>query len=245
MNQPQNKPVSPVLARLAFAVALGFSVTACGDGDAEPTDMSVPTAGTASGETDAAPIESPEGAPEIALGDMAVGPVDAPVTVIEYASFTCNHCASFHEATYKRLKREYVDTGKIRFILREFPLDRLAYEAAVLARCVGEDNYFAMVDKLFDEQERWLPRASGAAEISRVRGLLGDYGEEFGVSEQAYKACMANKTLEDRLLARIEEGRNRYDVAATPTIVINGEKYEGSRAFTAMSKFINDLLPAE
>ncbi|MFN3232430.1 MAG: DsbA family protein [Alphaproteobacteria bacterium] len=242
MIKPQHTPVSSLLNRLGLALGLSLAVVACGNGEADSSNTEPASTGAESA-SERPQIESPEGAPEIALGDMAMGPADAPVTVIEYASLTCHHCASFHESTFKRLKPAYIDTGKIRFILRDFPLDRLAYEATVLARCAGEDQYFDVVDHLFENQENWLPRTNGAGEISRVRGLFQDYGEDFGVSKEAYEACMANKALEDRLLARIEEGRNRYDVSATPTIVINGEKYEGARAFTAISKHINGLLP--
>src|SRR6202163_3599537 len=112
------------------------------------------------------------------LGDESLGSANAPVTIIEYASMTCPHCAHFHETTFPELKKKYIDTGKVRFIFREFPLDQLAAAGAMLARCAGKDKYFPMVETLFQKQREWV--------VQRPLAPLMAISKQAGLSEQAF-----------------------------------------------------------
>ena len=123
------------------------------------------------------------------LGDMAQGDEKAPVTIIEYASMTCPHCADFHATTYPELKKRYIDTGKVRFIFREFPLDQLALAGFLLARCVGPDKYFPMIDTLFQLQKEWV--------VQKPLGPLLAIAKQAGMSEQQFNECLQDKKLID------------------------------------------------
>lgn len=235
MTEPQHRLSFFGNAHRALIVAVGLVLAACGNGEADSATAPVeatPDTGSMAESTE----------PSVAaLGDMALGPVDAPVTVIEYASLTCSHCASFHKTTFKRLKDNFIDSGRIRFILRDFPLDQFAMEAAVLARCAGEDKYFDVAGTLFDTQADWAFGNSPPA----IRRELREIGEQYGVSEDQYEACLADEALQARITARMREGQNRFGVNATPTIIIDGERWDGSRAYTEIAKHLVEILPAE
>src|SRR5687768_5061793 len=114
-----------------------------------------------------------------AKGDMALGKPDAPVTVIEYASMTCPHCAHFHAETLKAFKEKYVDTGKVRLIFREFPFDGLALRASMLARCAGAERYFPMLDVLFQQQNQWTRAKDPMAALAQIGRLAGVSPQKF------------------------------------------------------------------
>src|SRR6202030_633856 len=147
------------------------------------------------------------------LGDESLGSANAPVTIIEYASMTCPHCAHFHETTFPELKKKYIDTGKVRFIFREFPLDALAAAGSMLARCAGKDKYFPMLETLFSQQREWVVHKP-------LVPMLG-IAKQAGFTQQSFDECLANQ----QMLSAIEEGRNRatkLGVNSTPTFFING-----------------------
>src|SRR5882724_7735694 len=131
-----------------------------------------------------------------ALPDRAEGAAEAPVTIVEYASMTCPHCAHFHNTTYPELKKRYIDTGKVRFIFREFPLDRLSAMASMLARCAGDDKNFQLIDTLFKQQDKWIVR-------NPTKPLFG-FAQKAGFTEQSFKACLSNQ----ELLTHLEQGRD-------------------------------------
>jgi protein-disulfide isomerase len=148
------------------------------------------------------------------LGDMAQGDEKAPITIIEYASMTCPHCAAFHATTYPELKKRYIDTGKVRFIFREFPLDQLALAAFLLARCAGPDKYFPMIDTLFQLQKEWL--------VQKPLAPLLAIAKQAGMSEQAFNECLQDQ----KLIDGIEDVRQRamkLNVQSTPSFFINGK----------------------
>jgi protein-disulfide isomerase len=247
MTQHQNRLPSLLRLPAAALLALGLFVAGCNDGDAsgpEKKEEQTEAAPAAAEETAPADLQAIAGVP---LGDMAEGSVDAPITLIEYASMTCSHCATFQQTTFPLLKRDFIDTGKVRFILREFPLDPYAIDASILARCTGEENFFPVVDKLFAEQGKWMPAPGPINEVSQnaTRGRLADYGEAVGTSEEQFEACLRNKPLKEQIANRMEEAKSRYNVQATPSIVINGTLYEGSRAYGDLAKFLNDQLPKQ
>lgn len=172
-----------------------------------------------------------------ALGDMALGSKDAPVTIVEYASMTCPHCAAFTQEVFPQLKKEYFDTGKVRFVFREFPLDQVALAASALARCVAKDDaqkYFAVVDILFKQQNDLVSDALGT--INRV-------GKQAGFSEQMIKDCVQNDpTIQKGILDSREFAYKTLKVNSTPFFFVNGTPVRGETSFDAFEKLIKPLL---
>lgn len=169
------------------------------------------------------------------LPDVFLGEENAPVTVIEYASMTCPHCASFHTGPFKQLKEEYIDTGKVKFVFREFPFDPLAAAVSMLARCSG-DRYFDVVDLFFETQPQWAVREGALAEIRKLAMQAGFTNAEF-------EACLTDQELLDGINAVRQHGYEEFNVTATPTLIINGEKLEGPRNIAALRQAIDPKLP--
>jgi protein-disulfide isomerase len=153
--------------------------------------------------------------------EMTLGNPDAAVTVIEYAMFTCPHCRTFHEGPFKELKANYIDTGKIHFIYREVYFNGPALWAGLVARCAGEERYFAMVDLLFQNQEKWL--ASG--DPATIGEELKKLGLSAGLSEEQVNSCLQDEEMARALVAVFQTNAEADQIDATPTFVINGEKY--------------------
>jgi protein-disulfide isomerase len=172
-----------------------------------------------------------------ALGDMALGSKDAPVTIIEYASMTCPHCATFTKDVFPKLKSEYIDTGKVRFIFREFPLDQVALAASALARCVAKDDvqkFFTLIDVLFKQQNELASDALGT--INRV-------GKQAGFSEQMIKDCVqGDPTVQKGILDTREYAYTKLKVNSTPSFFINGTLVKGETSFEGFEKLIKPLL---
>src|SRR5712692_3988529 len=162
------------------------------------------------------------------LGDQIMGAADAPVTIVEYASMTCPHCAHFHETVYPEMKKKYVDTGKIRFIFREFPLDPLAAAGSMLARCAGKDKFFPLVETLFAQQKEWVTQKP-------LQPLLG-IAKQAGFTQESFDKCLANQ----EVLNGIEEARQRaaqkLGVQSTPTFFINGKVVRGTLTIEELDK---------
>jgi protein-disulfide isomerase len=157
------------------------------------------------------------------LPDIVEGAAGAPATIVEYASMTCSHCAAFHEQVWPALKAKYVDTGKAKFILREFPLDPLATAAFMAARCVGPDKRDALIDRLFARQGEWAFRDEP---IERLR-------RETGLSPADFLACVKDKTLFDGVNAERDSAAERFGLDSTPTFFVNGHKIDGEAALPA------------
>ena len=168
-------------------------------------------------------------------GDLAVGDPDAPVTVIEFFSLTCPSCERFHKNVYNRLKPDYVDTGKVRFVVRDFPLNAPAFQAAVLAHCAGRERYFTFIDVLFQTFDDW----AGSRDYTDKLVQIGELG---GVSRDRFADCLADKDLENAILQSRMDGHAEYDVSGTPTLIVNGETYDGQMSFDALSRHIDRLL---
>ena len=162
------------------------------------------------------------------LGDEVQGAANAPVTLIEYASMTCPHCASFHETTYPEMKKKYIDTGKIRFIFREFPLDTLAMAGSMLARCAGKEKFFPLIETLFAQQKEWVTQKP-------MQPLLA-IARQAGFTQQSFEECLANQQVQNG----IEEGRQRavqrLNVQSTPTFFINGKLFRGTLTMQELDK---------
>lgn len=155
------------------------------------------------------------------VAEMALGPEDAPVTVIEYASFTCPHCANFHTSVFKDLKENYVDTGKVRFVYREVYFDRLGLWAGMTARCGGPERYFGITDLLYEQQSEWV----GSGNPGEVAENLRRIGRVAGLSDEQLDACLQDAEKAQALVAVYQQNAAADDISATPAFVINGEKY--------------------
>ncbi|MGB7241334.1 MAG: DsbA family protein [Sulfitobacter sp.] len=168
------------------------------------------------------------------IQDMMVGNPDAPVTVIEYASFTCPHCASFHAGSFKKLKADYIDTGKINFIYREVYFDRYGLWASMIARCAGPDKFFGMADLIYTGQSQWTRAGEPAAIIEELRkiGLLA------GLDKDTLEACLQDADKARTLVAWYQKNAAADGVESTPSFVINGKKYS-NMAYDEMSELID------
>jgi protein-disulfide isomerase len=172
----------------------------------------------------------------VSLPDMALGPADALVTIVEFSSLTCPHCAAFEQNVFPMLQSRYIDTGKVRFISREFPLDIKAASGSMLARCAaGGDapKYFEAVDMLFKRQEGLL---------ENTLETMNDVGKHFGMSEDTVAGCVKDQALLDKLSADQKFAYEKLKVDATPYFFVNGERLRGSMSFEELEKKIKPLL---
>jgi len=172
------------------------------------------------------------GKPATSASDMAIGDPNAPATIIEYASTTCSHCAEFHKNVFGQLKTAYIDTGKVRYIFREFPTPppQIAVAGFQLARCgaATPEQYLARVGVLFEQQNQMF--ASGT--IEGVRAKLIEIGQQAGLSEQQVLDCISDESGATRIQETVETGQREFAITGTPTIVLNGKKLEGEAAVT-------------
>lgn len=157
----------------------------------------------------------------IEVPDMALGDPNAKVTIYEYASYTCPHCATFHEAAFKPLKRDYIDTGKVRFVMREVYFDRYGLWAAMVARCGGEERYFGISGMLFEQQRDWVQSDNPQATVESLRRI----GRTAGMDDAQLNTCLENADMAQAMVARFQETAQADDVTATPTLIINGTKH--------------------
>jgi protein-disulfide isomerase len=172
----------------------------------------------------------------VSLPDMALGPADASVTIIEYASLTCPHCTAFNREVFPRIKSEYIDTGKVRYIFREFPRDPKDAAGAMLARGIAGDDcakYFAVVDVLFRQQNEFLEKTTET--LTRI-------GRQAGLSQQAVEACLRDQALLDKLTADRKFAVEVLKIPGTPTFFINGEMIDGVPPYEEFDKRIKALL---
>ena len=173
----------------------------------------------------------------VSLPDMALGPADAAVTITEYASMTCPHCAAFNADVFPKIKAKYIDTGKIRYIFREFPLDIKAAAGAMLSRCIAKNDsarYFAVTDLLFKTQNDWVTK--------NTTETLGRIGKQAGLSQSQVEACLKDQALLDKIAADQKYASDVLKVDSTPTFFINGEKIKGEASIEEFEKRINPLL---
>lgn len=217
-----------LLDRRLFAGALAFALAA-----GLPLLPGAAQAQAPKGEpTDIAKVMASEASP---LPVQALGEANAPVTIVEYASMTCGHCAHFHETTFPDLKKKYIDTGKVHFIFREFPFEPVATAAFMLARCMPADKYFPMISTLFDTQKAWAFGTDPAA------GLL-TVARQAGMSQAEFEKCLSDKSLAEKVQASALYANKDLGVNATPTFFINGVKYSGAMSIEDLDKILEPLL---
>ncbi len=172
--------------------------------------------------------------------EMALGDPDAPVTVIEYASFTCPHCASFHTGPFEQIKENYVDTGKVRFIHREVYFDKYGMWASLIARCAGPDRYFGIVDLIYDGQSEWSRAGSDLAIANELRKI----GRMAGMDNDRIEACLTDADKLRTLVAWYQENATEHDIDATPSFVIDGEKYS-NMGYSDFARILDEKLAGQ
>lgn len=173
------------------------------------------------------------------LSDLAVGPADAKVTIVEYGSMTCGHCANFANKVYPELKTKYIDSGKIRFIFREFPLDNLAAAVSMLARCVGDGKELMLVETFYAKQADWA--FSNGNPVPK----LFDIAKQAGFTQEGFDKCLKDQSLLDKVTAQRTRASETFGVSATPTFFINGKRLQETPTLEAFSKVIDPLLAAK
>jgi len=215
-----------IITRRAFTAALSFTGLAALAGF---SPLRLITEAVAQNATDVAK--------PVSLPDMALGRADAAVTITEYASMTCPHCAAFNADVFPKIKSEYIDTGKIRYVFREFPLDIKAAAGSVLSRCIAKDDankYFAVTDLLFKTQADWV--------MKNTTESLIRIGKQAGLTQEQIEACLRDQSLLDKLAADQKYAAEVLKVDSTPTFFINGEKIKGETSIEEFEKRINPLL---
>jgi protein-disulfide isomerase len=196
--------------------------------ETKPAEVAAVEVPKSEGSVDVAALMAPGALPE-----MAIGSADAKVTIVEYASMTCGHCGAFHASTYPALKEKYVDTGKVRFVFREFPFDPLAEAGFMLARC-NEAQYFPMLSALFLSQSTWVKAEKPSEALFQI-------SKQAGYSQETFNACLQNSALLEKIRA-VRAAGEKLGVASTPTFFVNGEKYPGNKSIEAFSAIIDPLL---
>ena len=204
-------PVGRLAVGLAMVLALAVGVATAAAAEAQPTIVP--------------PGKSDKG---YATGDMILGRADAAVTVVEYASMTCPHCAAFHNNELPTLKRDYIEPGKVRLVFREFPLDGTALMGAMVARCAGPDRFFSFLEVLFKQQMAWGRSPDPRGELQKLAKLGG-------IGETAFTACLTDQKLNDEIVARRLEGDKLHEVRATPGFVVNGRTVEAQKLGEAIN----------
>ena len=205
-----NRMIPIIVVVLAIVAGGAWFLTQSGDTPA-PSDQ---TQVTSSGEVDTTTDTS--GVVEMVMGDP-----NAPVELIEYASFTCPHCASFHEAVLKPLKADYVDAGKVKVVFRDVYFDRVGLWASMFARCGGEERFWGMTDLLMKGQKDW----AGSGDPATISGELRKVGRLAGLGEEQINACMQDEAKAKALVAWSEKNLSTHEISGTPTMIINGEKH--------------------
>ncbi|GAA4134821.1 DsbA family protein [Aminobacter aganoensis] len=170
------------------------------------------------------------------LPEKSFGPDDAPVTIIEYASLTCPHCRTFHVNVWPDLKKKYVDTGQVRFIMREFPFDPRSSAGFMLARCVSDDKWYPTIDLLYRTQDNWARVPDGTAALKSTMGMTG-------MSTADFEKCLQDQALLEKVTAVAEGGRS-FGVDSTPTFFINGQMQKGALSIERFSEIIDPLVAA-
>ena len=230
------RPTLTALALVLAGPALAQDSTATEAPAEVPAAAENQTAAPAA--SDAAEAEAPAAA---TLPDIPMGAEDAPLTIFEYASFTCGHCANFHDESWPKLKAEYIDTGKVKFIQRDIYFDAVGLWAGILARCGGDDKYYAVSDMLFDEQKSWLGGQSGDEIAANLRKI----GLKAGMTEDQMTACWEDTAKVEQLVATFQTNAGADSIDATPTFVIGGEKVSNQPWDDLKAKIDEKLAEAE
>ncbi len=237
--------IAALFASAGFVTITGGLAQAAGSSAQSTTEIQIAQSETAPVTLPAPAVEAPPslGSVDVSqlmaegpLPDIVVGDPEAPVTIVEYASMTCGHCANFHVNSYPQIKKDYIDTGKARLIIREFPFDPRALAASMLARCTGDDaKRTAMVDVLMEQQDEWARAENASAALLKFAKLAG-------MSQDDFTGCLNDKELQRKVVETQERGQNEFGVNATPTFFVNGDKYSGALGPDEMAAVIESHL---
>jgi protein-disulfide isomerase len=238
-----------ILAGLAAAsiLVLGLLVWQLGGdwGENAPPTATTDDADTASDTAASLGEESPSlgmladagGQPmDLYEDDHVLGDPDAPITIIEFASLTCPHCAAFHNDILPEIKTNYIDEGLAKLVYRNFPLDQLALYAAMMVECAPADKYFNLLGVLFRTQEQWGTSAEPVAALEQI-------GRTAGLSAEAITACTNDEAAVERLLTRAQEGQNKYEIQSTPSFIINGQTVKGALPYEEFDEILSNMVP--
>ena len=173
----------------------------------------------------------------VAIPDIVMGSADAPVEIIEYASFTCPHCANFHATTYPLLKADYIDTGKVRFVYREVYFDRFGLWASMIARCGGEMRFFGMAELIYEKQKEWGASGDPVVIVEELRKLA----KTAGLSDEMLDECMNDAEQAKALVAWYQANAERDDINSTPSFLIDGEKFS-NMAYPEFQKILDEKI---
>ncbi len=188
-------------------------------------------------EEPAAPTTAATPAAADGLPEMSLGKADAPVTIVEYSSLSCPHCAAFHRDVLPALKSEFIETGKVRYVEREFPLNQAALAGAVIARCIAPSRFFAFADLLFSRQEDWAFKDDAL-------NPLKQFAKQAGLTDAEFANCIDDEALQKKVLAVRSQGE-KEGVQGTPTFFINGKIYKGAPTLEALSQAIKPYLSTQ
>lgn len=230
MNQ-----MTMILAAAALVVIGGGYYLSTQDADATSVVAGAATTQAGAAETAATPSVTEDG---YAMGDVILGDPDAPVTIVEYASLTCPHCATFHLETLPTIKADYIDTGKAKLLVREVYFDAFGLWAAALARCGGADKYHAFLDTLFEQQRAWTRVPTQEAVVTELRRI----GQLGGLSGERVDACLTDQVFMNTLVETYQTHNARDNIEATPTFLVNGERVRGAVGADQLAAIIDAQL---
>tara|TARA_Y100000590_G_scaffold404206_1_gene491526 strand:- start:27 stop:641 length:615 start_codon:yes stop_codon:yes gene_type:complete len=174
---------------------------------------------------------------ELEEDDFIIGESDAPITIIEYASMSCSHCASFHNNTLETIKSEYIDTGKVKFVFRDFPYNYPALLGSMVMQCTPKDIRYEYMNALYKLQKKWVVRENAV-----TRKELYKIMQVGGMSKEDFDACLNNKDVENKLLQRIIAAQNEFNIKSTPSFLINGNLIEGNKSIKEFRQIIDKIL---
>ncbi|MEM9797195.1 MAG: DsbA family protein [Pseudomonadota bacterium] len=172
----------------------------------------------------------------VEIEDISIGDPDAPVKVVEYASFTCPHCAAFHNETFKAFREEYVETGKVHYTYREVFFDRYGLWASMVARCAGTDRYLGIADLIYSSQQSWARQDSPAA----VADSLKRIGAQAGLSQETLDACLQDAEMAESLVAWYQGNADRDGIRSTPSFLINGDLHAGNMSLEQIGRLVDE-----
>lgn len=227
-----------ILGVVAAVAVVGYAVYEKVGHSTVTTSPPAPAASTASSTGAATPVAASDRLSfTVKPDDMVLGSPDAKVTIVEYASLTCPHCAAFHVNTLPAVKAEYIEKGLVKLVYRDFPLDGLALRASMMAQCAGPDRYFGFLDLLFSRQQVWATAKDPLEGLAAI-GKIG------GMSDEQFKACLTDKSVEQAVLSDALEGEKTYAVRSTPTIFIDGTRYS-NMSIEQMRGILDPIIAAK
>jgi protein-disulfide isomerase len=203
---------------------------------ATPANGTAQAAGSTLAQAAAPTPDAEYGDIAVTADDFVIGQASAPVTIVEYASLTCPHCARFHTQVLPGLKKELIASGKVRLVYRDFPLDQSALVGSMLARCAGRDRYFAFLDVLFRDQSNWARAQNPIQALSQIARLGG-------IGKDKFQSCLDDKKLQEKILKQRLDGSQKYQVSSTPTLLINGRKFSGGLTLDEIKAVVATMTP--